>query len=137
MPIVSDSDRNFMTSAKPAPAGALAGEELRTRRKKGLLSLKEILGGLLRREGSVFAEIYFLRELQRRWPELAGEAIAETGRPESFKNRTLTIALESSSSLHEMHFVKEALRNKLNRLFPHIQTSEIRLKTRPARSLRR
>ena len=164
MPMLSgDSSRHFITGAKPdktgaagarkAAAGAYAGTKpdkpdrmdktgggegtRRTERKKGLLSLKEVLSGLLRREGSVFAEIHFLRELQRRWPELAGEAIAETGRPVSFKSRTLTIALENSSSLHEMHFVKEALRNKLNRLFPHIQTSKIRLKARPARLLRK
>ena len=128
--------RSALNSAAPAGAGErLLGERLfgekppgEKQKRKGLLSLKEILSALLRKEGSVFAEIHFLKELQRRWPELAGAAIAETGRPVSFKNRTLTIALESSSSLHEMHFVKEALRKKLNRLFPHIQTAKIRLR---------
>ena len=134
MPLLWDSAENFQTGGAPAekpsgenrPGGNPPGVQTQ---RKGLLSLKEILTGPLFKEGSVFAEIYFLRELQKRWPELAGAAIAETGRPVRFENRTLTVALESSSSLHEMHFVKEALRKKLNRLFPHIQTAKIRLRT--------
>ena len=98
--------------------------------KKRLTSLSDILEGLFKKKTSVFSDIYFLYCLKQAWPELAGGEIAKTGRPLSFKNQELIIALPSSSHLHEMHFVKEALRKKINAFFPHIKIKKILLQVK-------
>lgn len=96
-------------------------------RKGRLIHLSDILEELFKTKASIFSDIYFLYCLKKSWAELAGREIARTGTPVSFKNRELTLALPSSSHLQEMHFVREALRNKINSAFPHAKVEKILL----------
>ena len=96
--------------------------------KKALSTISEVLEHAFKRKGSPLSEGYFICQLIRIWPEIAGQEIAKTGHPVQFKNRELTIALPSSSHLHEMHFVKEALRYKINQKFPERKIKKIILK---------
>ena len=102
--------------------------------KKNLSPLRDVLEELFQKKSSVFSDIYFLYCLKKSWQDLAGEEIAKTGTPLCFKKRELTIGLPSSSHLHEMHFVKEILREKINRKFPHIKLAKIHLQVQQPNS---
>ena len=99
-------------------------------RKNKLTCLSDILEELFKTKASVFSDIYFLYCLKKSWTKLAGGEIAKTGAPGSFKNQELTLILPSSSHLQEMHFIKEALRKKINSTFPHIKVKKILLSVR-------
>ena len=96
--------------------------------KKSLFSVSEVLEGLFKKKKSPLSSGYFICQLTRFWEEIAGEEIAKTGCPVQFQNEELTIALPSSAHLHEMHFVKEALRKKINKKFPERKIKKIILK---------
>ena len=96
--------------------------------KKGFSAVSDILEDVMKKKNSPLSGGYFICQLIRCWQELAGEEIAKTGRPVQFKNQELTLALPSSSHLNEMHFVKEALRHKINERFPDRKIKRIHLK---------
>ena len=98
--------------------------------KNTLSPLRDVLEELFKKKSSLFSDIYFLHCLKKDWQELAGEEIAKTGTPLCLKKGELTIGLPSSSHLHEMHFVKETLRKKINRKFPHIKLVKIHLQVK-------
>lgn len=91
-------------------------------------SISEVLENLFKKKKSPLSSGYFICQLVRFWEEIAGAEIANTGYPVQFKDGELTIALPSSSHLHEMHFVKEALRSKINKKFPEREVKKIILK---------
>lgn len=97
--------------------------------KKKLIPLRDILEELFKKN-PVFSDIYFLYCLKKSWLSLTGEEITKASYPLRFKNKELTIALPSSSHLQEMHFVKEALRKKINSSFPHIKVAKILLQVK-------
>ena len=88
------------------------------RGKRPILPAGAVLELLFKKRGGPLSEGYFLSQLNNEWKELAGEAIAQTGRPIRFKRGLLVIALPSSSHIQEMRFVSEPLRQKINRRFP-------------------
>ena len=97
------------------------------KKTSSLSTLKDVMQGLLRRS-SPFSDLYFLWRLKEEWPSLAGSEIAQSARPCGFKNQALILGADSSGQLQDLHFVKEALRQKINRRFPRPGVKKIILR---------
>ena len=98
--------------------------------KKKLLPISSVLEDLFKRKNSPLSEGYFLCQLNQVWESLAGSEIAKMAQPISFKNHQLTLSLPSSSHIQDMHFVKEALREKINKQFPDKKVNRIQFQIR-------
>lgn len=99
------------------------------KKQPSLSSLQEVMEAIMKeRPSSPFQNLYFLCALRRQWPSLAGAEIAAAAAPRGFKNHELTLGAESSAQLHDLHFVKEALRRKINRKFPRAEVKKIHLR---------
>ncbi|MBC6415136.1 MAG: DUF721 domain-containing protein [Bdellovibrionales bacterium] len=99
------------------------------KKTKRLSSLASVIEDVFSKKSSRFSEIFFLLQLQRSWKKLAGEEISKKANPVHFKYKTLFLKLPDSSSVQEMHFVKETLKNKINQEFPEYKIEKILLKT--------
>ena len=97
-------------------------------KKHRLTSAADILEDIFKNKKSGLSDGYFLCQLVSFWKDIAGESIAKTGQPVKVTKQELTISLPSSCHLQEMQFVKEDLREKINKLFPHRRIKRIRLK---------
>ena len=98
--------------------------------KQPLVSISSVLESLFKKKQSHFSEIYFLFQLNRSWRELAGEEIAKYAFPIQFKNKNLILSLPDSTHLQEMHFAKEALRQKINKQFPDRSVQKVILRVK-------
>ena len=98
--------------------------------KAPLVSLSSVLESLFKKQKSVFSEIYFLLQLRQSWQQLAGGEISRFAFPIQFKNQELVLALPDSTHLQEMHFAKDALREKINRQFPEKKIQRIILRVK-------
>ena len=97
-------------------------------KKKSLVPIVQIIEELFKKKNSPFSEGYFLLQLIRSWPEIAGESIAQLAHPVKVTKKELTLALPSSSHVQEIQFVKEALRKKINQRFPARKVNRIILR---------
>ena len=93
------------------------------------MALSDIVEGLFTEKSSQFLEIYFLFQLRQAWTKIAGEEISQKAKPIKFKNQTLFLRLPDSTHIQEIHFVKEALKNKINQHFPDYKIQKILFKT--------
>ena len=73
-------------------------------------------------------------EIWNIWPEVVGSAIASKTRPVRIIDGKLTVEVNSTPWLQELNFLKEEIRNKLNRQLPEPLIKELILKSgRPKR----
>ncbi|MCZ0931767.1 MAG: DUF721 domain-containing protein [Oligoflexia bacterium] len=93
--------------------------------KKSLVSLSSVLENLFKKKSSHFSEIYFLFQLKQVWNQIVGNKISKLAVPNQFKNNNLFLNLPDSTHLQEMHFAKEALREKINKRFPSAKIKKI------------
>ncbi len=103
--------------------------------KTAPVPISSVIEALFKKEKSHFSEIYFLFQLSRKWQKLAGGEIARRAVPAQFKAYKLILTLPDSTHLQEMHFVKEALRNKINKHFPDKKIQKIILKVKKPENL--
>ena len=96
--------------------------------KKSLVSISSVLEGLFKKKSSHFSEIYFLFQLKQAWSQMVGNKISEWAVPSQFKNNILFLNLPDSTHLQEMHFAKEALREKIKARFPTTKIKKITLR---------
>lgn len=89
-----------------------------------LLSIGEVLFSILKKRGmtSKIEE----RKLQKLWPEAVGPQIASQTQPDSLRNRTLFVKTVSSVWVQQLHFMKEEILVKLNKLYGKPPIKEIR-----------
>ena len=97
--------------------------------KSPLVSLSSVLEDMFVKKQSAFSEIYFIFQLRRQWKSLAGTEIARQAVPVGFKNQQLFLALPNASCRQEMHFAREPLRKKINKVFPERKIQKIILRT--------
>ena len=95
--------------------------------KKSLVSISSVLENLFKKKSSHFSEIYFLFQLKQVWNQIVGNKISKFAVPSQFKNNNLFLNLPDSTHLQEMHFVKEALKDKINKRFPKAKIKKIML----------
>ena len=93
------------------------------------MALSAVVEGLFTEKSSQFLEIYFLFQVRRAWAKIAGEEISQRAKPIKFKNHILFLKLPDSTHVQEIHFVKESLKNKINRHFPEYKVKKLLFKT--------
>ena len=93
--------------------------------KKPLVSVSSILENLFKKKSSHFSEIYFLFRLKQNWSQIAGNEISKIASLSQFKNNNLFLSLPDSTHLQEMHFAKEALKEKINQQFPEAKIKKL------------
>ena len=93
--------------------------------KKSLVSISSVLENLFKKKSSHFSEIYFLFRLKQNWSQIAGNEISKLASPSQFKNNNLFLSLPDSTHLQEMHFAKEALKEKIGQEFPETQIKKV------------
>lgn len=93
------------------------------------MALSAVVEGLFTEKSSQFLEIYFLFQVRRAWTKIAGEEISQKAKPIKFKNHILFLKLPDSTHVQEIHFFKEALKNKINRRFPEYKVKKLLFKT--------
>ena len=86
--------------------------------KPSLVSLGSVIEKLFIKKESPFADIHFLFRLHQNWSALAGKAFAKSAFPAQFKNQELILNVTDSSTVTEIHFFKEELKNRINSRFP-------------------
>ena len=97
--------------------------------KKKLIAISSVIEELFSKKSSQFSEIYFLSQLNQSWKKLSGGEISQQAKPIQFKKQILFLQVPDSTYIQEMHFVKEALKNKINQKFPEYKVKKIILKT--------
>lgn len=66
------------------------------------------------------------QQIFENWPKLVGNALAKKTKPKRIAQNTLWVAVEHSSWIQELQFLKEPLLNKLAKLYPHSGIQKIR-----------
>ena len=89
-----------------------------------LQSVGEVLFSILKKRGmtSKIEE----RKLQKLWPDAVGSQIASQTQPDSLRNGTLFVKTVSSVWVQQLHFMKEEILVKLNKLSGKALIKEIR-----------
>jgi predicted nucleic acid-binding Zn ribbon protein len=82
----------------------------------------KVIPGLIKRMG--IGDELWLRELEDRWPELVGPAVAVHTRPGRYEKGALIVFVDSSGWLNELK--RYAQKEMLNRLQERFTTSKIR-----------
>ena len=95
--------------------------------RKKLVPLSSVIENVFTNQSSAFLEISFLFQLRKSWEKIAGKDFSEKAWPSHFKKNELFISLPDSSYIQEMHFVKDTLREKINKKFPFYKVRKIRL----------
>ena len=62
------------------------------------------------------------------WNGLVGDAIAENARPSAFKGKLLLVQVTNSSWLHQLHFLKKDIIQKINDTYGKELVEEIKFK---------
>ncbi len=98
--------------------------------KKPLVSLSSVLEDFFKKNDSPFSELFFLFQLKQNWRKIAGKEISKTANPVKFRNQNLILTLPDSAHLQEMHFTREALKQKISKKFPKIKIQKIILRVK-------
>ena len=93
------------------------------------MALSTVVEGLFTEKSSQFLEIYFLFQVRQAWTKIAGEEISQRAKPIKFENQILFLKLPDSTHIQEIHFVKEILKNKINRHFPEYKVEKLLFET--------
>jgi predicted nucleic acid-binding Zn ribbon protein len=92
--------------------------------------LAEVVAGLLRKLGA--AEHLWLREVEAKWTDLAGAAVAAHTRPGRYERDTLLVFVDSSVWLSELvRYGQNELLNKVRKRFPAQPLRSIRFQLDP------
>ncbi len=70
------------------------------------------------------------------WQDIVGPRIAGQSQPEALKDGVLIVRVENSAWLHHLSFLKEELRQRLNKELPSLEIKEIRLRQGPLDKIR-
>lgn len=62
------------------------------------------------------------------WEQAVGSAIAKHARPSAFNGKLLLVEVSDSSWLHQLGFLKEELKEKINRALKQDSIEEIKFK---------
>lgn len=89
-------------------------------------SFGTILAGLAHRLG--LETKLFESRLQRQWPDIVGEAIANHARPDQIRFKKLTVIVHNSVWLQQLSFLKPVLLEKVNALAEGPLVTEIVLR---------
>ena len=100
-----------------------------SKQSKRLQALSSVVESLFTDKSSKFLEIYFLFQLRQSWRKMVGEAIFQKAKPVKFKNHVLFLRLPDSTCVQEIHFVKEELKDKINRHFSEYKVEKIIFQT--------
>lgn len=97
---------------------------MRRKKQNKLQSIGEVLSSVLKKKGmnSKIEE----NPLLKLWPKAVGSQIASKTQPECFRGGTLFIKTISSVWVQQLHFMKEEIRNKLNKHTGRNTVKEIR-----------
>ena len=93
---------------------------------KNVVHIGSVIDGLLktyRQESD--AELAQIWDL---WDKLVGDAIAENARPSAFKGKLLLVQVTNSSWLHQLHFLKKDIIQKINDTYGKELVEEIKFK---------
>jgi hypothetical protein len=97
--------------------------------KKGLSPISSLLKTMSKNLGlEKGMDLFHLREA---WPEIVGPAIASHTAPQAIRYQALTIHVDGAAWLHELSFLKEDLRQKINRRIADHPIHTVRLKIGP------
>ena len=100
------------------------------RKDEGLVPLKEVMASLLKDTSLPFnPEDAHLWQV---WDKVVGDAIAKNARPSWIKDRRLRVEVTNPIWLQELEFVKEDIRERLNKRLGReaVERIEFRLGTR-------
>lgn len=95
-------------------------------RRRAPRPLAEALGALQ----ASLAPATLLAEVQRVWPEVAGEAIAREARPEHERDGTVTVACSAAAWAQELELMAPLLIERLNAAVRRGEVRRLRLVTR-------
>jgi predicted nucleic acid-binding Zn ribbon protein len=105
---MGDDKRNKLKD--PVPIGRIISQLLKTGR---------------RAEDSATARVWDL------WDEAVGGFIAENARPAAIKGKVLLVYVNSSPWLHQLHFLKSEIVDKLNQALGENLVEDIKFKIGP------
>ncbi len=98
------------------------------KRKSDLNSASDVLQSLIGDVQSPLGNSFQRYKLSRKWPEIVGEAISENSKPVSFYKGILYVWAKNSAWLHQLNYMKDHIRDKVNSHVGHEWTSEVRFK---------
>ena len=90
-----------------------------------LAGISQVLGGMLDRAG--LGHLVYEEKLRGNWAALMGPKAAGIAKLESLKGWTLKVRVESATWRNELHFQKDALRQRANEILGAELVKEIQL----------
>ncbi len=101
--------------------------------KKGLSPISPLMKAMSKNLG-LEKEMALFR-LKEGWPDIVGPAIASHTAPQAIRYHTMTLHVDGAAWLHELSFLKEEIRKKINRQLGNNVVRSLRLKIGPVASL--
>lgn len=90
-----------------------------------LAGISQVLGGMLDRAG--LGHLVYEEKLRGNWAALMGPKACSIAKLESLKGWTLRVRVESATWRNELHFQKDALRQRANEILGAELVKEIQL----------
>lgn len=101
--------------------------------KKGLSPISPLLKAMSKNLG-LEKEMDLFR-LKEAWPDIVGPAIASHTTPQAIRYHVMTLHVDGATWLHELSFLKEEIRRKINRQLGKNVVRSLRLKIGPVSKL--
>ncbi len=101
--------------------------------KKGLSAISPLLKAMSKNLG-LEKEVKLFR-LKEGWPDIVGHAIASHTAPQAIRYHVMTLHVDGAAWLHELSFLKEEIRQKINRQLGNEAVRSLRLKIGPVSAL--
>ncbi|MGD9180380.1 MAG: DUF721 domain-containing protein [Desulfobacterales bacterium] len=98
-------------------------------KQPGFVHIGNIIDGVLENYRS--KPDFELTGIWRLWDEAVGATIAQNARPAAFKGKLLIVHVISSTWIHQLQFLKEDLRAKINAALGKPLIEEIKFKIGP------
>lgn len=97
--------------------------------KKGLSPISPLLKALSLNLG--LEKGIDLLKIKESWPEIVGDAIASHTAPQVIHHHVMILHVDGAAWLHELSFLKEEIRQKINRQIGSQRVRSLRLKIGP------
>ncbi len=101
--------------------------------KKGLSPISPLLKAMSKNLGLEKGMDLF--RLKEGWPDIVGHTIASHTSPQAIRYHVMTLHVDGAAWLHELSFLKEEIRQKINRQLGKNVVRSLRLKIGPVSDL--
>ncbi len=99
----------------------------KTNRKSHLYSVENVLQSLLQNSKSGLAQGFTRFRLEREWPQIVGESIAQNTLPCAMEKGVLYVWVRHSTWMQQLYYFKDTIREKVNAHLGYPTVIEVKL----------